>query len=168
MFQNKSLTNVTFGFACMLGVTVALDSPCYGYGNIMGSPSKYLEDDLAKVKELKVGEGEVYVANINYLFEGTNQIQLGYKKVGDEKFLETSWPHGSKGNGNFKDYTLRNQDSRILSPGYVSNNTKESLIAFMFVEFFGASPPDERTTLKSEPWTLAAFEPINEPYYRYV
>ena len=36
----------------------------------MGVPSKYLADDLDKVSELKVGQGETYLSNINYLFEG--------------------------------------------------------------------------------------------------
>ena len=66
--------SIALGLSCIVGVTVALDAPCYGYGNIMGSPSKYLEDDLHQVKRLKVGQGEVYVSNINYLFEGTNEI----------------------------------------------------------------------------------------------
>ena len=77
-----------FSFACLQSVTIALEAPCYGYGNIMGSPDKYLEDDLDKVKELKVGQGEVYVANINYLFEGTNSLSLGYRKVGDDEFRQ--------------------------------------------------------------------------------
>ena len=38
--------SIALGLSCIVGVTVALDAPCYGYGNIMGSPSKYLEDDL--------------------------------------------------------------------------------------------------------------------------
>ena len=29
-----------------------LDAPCYGYGNIMGSPSIFLEDDYEKVVAL--------------------------------------------------------------------------------------------------------------------
>ena len=54
----------------------------------MGSPDKYLEDDLAKVRELQVGQGDVYVGNINYLFEGTNNISLTYQKVSDQDFRD--------------------------------------------------------------------------------
>jgi len=50
------------------------NAPCYGYGKGMGSPSNYLNDDLSKVEELKVGQGEVFVRSINYLFEGKNFI----------------------------------------------------------------------------------------------
>ena len=92
----KKVTSFAFAFACMQGVTLALDAPCYGYGTIMGSPNQYLEDDLAKVKELKVGQGDVYVANINYLFEGTNSLSLSYQKVSDPDYREISWAHGSK------------------------------------------------------------------------
>ena len=103
----------------------------------MGSPDKYLEDDLAQVKELKVGQGEIYVSNINYLFEGTNSLSLGFRKVGDDEYREKTWSHGSKDDQNNKRYNLRDQNSRILNPGYVNNNTKESMIGFMFVEYFG-------------------------------
>ena len=44
----------------------------------MGTPSNFLEDDLELVSELKVGQGNIYVGYINYLFEGKNHIQLGY------------------------------------------------------------------------------------------
>lgn len=52
----------------------ALDAPCYGYGNIMGEPSNFIEDDMEYVKALKVGQGSTYVGYINYLFEGKNHI----------------------------------------------------------------------------------------------
>ena len=142
-------------------MAVALDSPCYGYGNIMGSPDKYLEDDLALVKELKVGQGDAYVANINYLFEGTNSLKLGYQKTTDENFRDFSTEHGSKDNQNSKRYNLRDSTSRILNPGYVSNDTKESLLGFMFVEYFGPDYLDSFGNRTNEPWALAAFEPRN-------
>ena len=103
----------------------------------MGSPDKYLEDDLAKVKELKVGQGDVYVANINYLFEGTNHLTFGYQKETDLEFRDFSWSHGDKDGKNAKRYNLRDSTSRMLNPGYVNNTTKGSLIAYMFVEYFG-------------------------------
>lgn len=49
----------------------------------------------------------------------------------------------------------------MLSPGIVMNETKGSMMSFMFVEYF-----DEGD--QSDPWALAAFEPINEPYYLFV
>ena len=150
--------SIAFSFACLQGISVALDAPCYGYGIIMGSPDKYLEDDLAKVRELEVGKGDVYVANINYLFEGTNNISLTYQKVSDKDFRDQSWNHGSKDSTSVKRYNLRDQASRILNPGYVINNSKESLIGFMFVEYFGAEYAGQGGG-SNVPWALAAFEP---------
>ena len=72
-----------------------LYAPCYGYGEIMGVSSKYLADDLDRVSELKVGQGKVYVSNINYLFEGKDFLQIGYRDIDDEEFREFSWPHGA-------------------------------------------------------------------------
>ena len=58
--------------ALLLGAAEALQAPCYGYGEIMGEPDKYLADDLDLVTELEIGKGDTYVANVNYLFEGKN------------------------------------------------------------------------------------------------
>lgn len=121
----------------------------------MGSPNKYLEDDLAQVKELKVGQGDVYVGFINYIFEGTNSLSLGYQKLSDENFRDKSWSHGSKDDQNAKRYNLRDSTSRLLNPGYVNNDTKKSLIGFMFVEHYGPA----YGTPKDIPWALAAFQP---------
>ena len=159
---NKA-TGVAFGFACIQGVVQALDAPCYGYGNILGSASKYLEDDLAQVKELKVGQGEVYVANINYLFEGTNHLRMGYKKVDDDSFVDGGYGHGSKNQDNSKRYNFRNSESRMLNPGGIINKTKESMIAFTFVEWYKGVQEDT-----ADPWVLAAFQPSNVPFYEYI
>lgn len=74
----------------LLGMADGLQAPCYGYGEIMGEPSKYMADDIAKVIELNVGKRfgdeeypNVYVSNINYLFEGKNFLQIGYMKKTD-------------------------------------------------------------------------------------
>ena len=78
----------------------------------------------------------MYVGYINYLFEGKNAIQLGYQKIDDEDFRDVSYRHGTKTHTNEKRYTLLNPKSRILSPGIAINETKESMLAFMFVEYF--------------------------------
>ena len=45
-----SYTSATLASAVLFfDVAMALDAPCYGYGNIFGSPSNYLEDDLDQV-----------------------------------------------------------------------------------------------------------------------
>ena len=72
------VTGMAAALSFLYGRAAALDVPCYGYGSIMGSPDKFLNDDMKKVRELKVGQGNIYVAYINYLFEGKNFLQLGY------------------------------------------------------------------------------------------
>ena len=69
--------------------------------------------------------------------------------------------HGAKTDINEKRYTFRNPLSRMLSPGIVINETKESMLALMFVEYFNDGE-------ESDPWALAAFEPLNLPYYEFV
>ena len=65
--------------ASLLGAAEALlSAPCYGYGDILGSPSTYLSDDMDNVRAFEVGKGNVYVANLNYLFEGKNFLKIGY------------------------------------------------------------------------------------------
>lgn len=89
----------------------------------MGSPSNYLNDDLSIVEELQVGQGEVFVQSINYLFEGKNFIQMAYGKARDSEFAEFSWPHGDK-KVNPKIFNLTNSLSRVLTPGWVFNESK--------------------------------------------
>ena len=91
------LPYIVAGITCLLGVAEGvLEVPCYGYGNVFGTPSNYIEDDMNIVKELKVGQDGTYVAYVKYLFEGQNYIQMGYRKKGDENFSEAGNPHGSK------------------------------------------------------------------------
>ena len=105
-----------------------------------------------------MGQGGIYVGYINYLFEGKNHIQLAYLKTDDEDYRDVSYMHGAKTHVNEKRFTLRNPKSRILHPGIANNDTKNQLLGFMFVEYF-----DDGAT--SEPWTIAAFDPVNAPYY---
>ena len=148
--------------ASMINLASAVeDTPCYGYGNIMGNPSRFLEDDYDKVTELKVGQGNTYVGYLNYLFEGKNNVQLAYLKKDDEDFRDVGYLHGAKTHTSEKRYTFRNANSRMLSPGIVVNETKQQMIALMFVEYFDDG-------LVSDPWALASFEPINKPYYDYI
>ena len=78
MLNQSSTVLVGSAISLLISSTNALDAPCYGYGNIMGEPSNYIDDDMIKVKSLKVGQGSTYVAYINYLFEGKNHMELGY------------------------------------------------------------------------------------------
>ena len=139
----------------------ALDAPCYGYGSVMGRPSKYLQDDMEKVEEYAVGQGLTYVSNIDFLFEGKNYIKLGYRQNNDINFRESSWAHGSS-DVNPKRYNLHDANSRLLNPGYVFNESKQSMIGFIFVEYFES----DRTSY--EPWALTAFRANNVPYYEFV
>ena len=141
---------------------------CYGYGNIMGSPSNYLEDDYDVVVQLGVGQNGVHVSYIDYLFEGKNLIQLGYGKVSEENYKESSYQHGQKSNVQAKRYNLRNASSRILSPGFVKNTSLDSLIAFFFVEYFTAEDDNPAYVQESAPWVLTAFEAQQRPYYKFV
>ena len=86
-----SFTSASIASVLLLDVAMALDAPCYGYGNIFGSPSNYLEDDLDQVSEIKVGQDGVYVAFVEYLFEGSNHLSFTYRKIGDEDYRVRSW-----------------------------------------------------------------------------
>ena len=136
MLMRESIVAGLLGVSYLIIPSLALDAPCYGYGNIMGKPSNFLEDDLEQVKALKVGQGSTYVGYLNYLFEGKNHMQLGYKKTDDEDFRAVSQPHGAKTNVGNKRYTFLNSKSRMLSPGMVMNETKQAMISLMFVEYF--------------------------------
>ena len=170
LLRSNVITSLIASSACLfdLGLTLEGKAPCYGYGSIMGTPSKILEDDFEQVEALKVGQGNVYVSHINYLFEGKNNIQLVYKKQDDEDFRQASHLHGAKSHANEKRYTLRNPKSRILSPGMVRNDTKEQLLGFLFVEYIDYSTGDVEVPVVADPWALASFEPVNSPYYDYV
>ena len=128
MLKMRSFDSKLFGLlfcsAELIRQGQALEAPCYGYGNIMGSPSIVLEDDYEKVVALQVGQGSTYVSYINYLFEGKNHIQLAYLKTDDENYREVSYMHGAKTHVNEKRFTLRNPKSRILQPGIANNDTK--------------------------------------------
>ena len=100
------------------------------------------------------------MANINFFFEGKNFVQLGYQKDDDYEFRAFSWSHGAKSSLTSKRFNLLNKDSRILSPGFAINETKQSMIGMMFVEY--------QKNSESAPWTLTAFQPRSEPYFEFV
>ena len=82
---------VAGAIACLIGVSTG--NPCYGYGAIVGKPSNYLEDDLDKVKQLKVGQtiegkGKNYLSSIDYLFEGKTMIRANYKNTVETAFRD--------------------------------------------------------------------------------
>ena len=145
----------------MVVASQALDAPCYGYGSVMGIPSNYLQDDMEILTDLAVGQGTTYLAYIDFLFEGKNYIKMGYRKKNDESYRESSWAHGAEGVVPNR-YNLHDSSSRILNPGYVFNEVKESMIAFLFVEYFDS----DKTNY--EPWALTAFRASNVPYYTFV
>ena len=68
-----------------------------------------------------MGQGSTYVSNINYFFEGKNHLQFGYKKSDDPEFRAHSIRHGVKTNVKSRRYNLRDNKSRMLSPGAVIN-----------------------------------------------
>jgi len=123
-----------FGIACLCGTVQALSAPCYGYGDIFGSPSELLVDDLDIVKELKIGQDGRYLANINFLFEGSNIIQMGYRDTKDENFRRFGQRHGAQ-NVQAKRINLRDSSSRVLNLGWVFNETAQHMIAVYFVEY---------------------------------
>ena len=58
MLRKKMKCCVAALLVSVINIDVAraeLTAPCYGYGGIFGEPSNYLEDDMDKVKEYKVG-----------------------------------------------------------------------------------------------------------------
>ena len=57
MLRNKLLCSTAALLVSMIDKADAvLTAPCYGYGGIFGEPSNYLEDDMDKVKDYKVGQ----------------------------------------------------------------------------------------------------------------
>ena len=167
------VTGVALGVTCLLGAVTAQTTSattsvqevqdsffCYKYGRVLGQPSFYLEDDLDLVEELQVGQGNVFVANINYLFEGKNFVQLGYQKIDDEDYRAYGNAHGAL-EVTAQRYNFLDSQSRFLNPGYVMNETKESMLAFMFVEH----PREDRP---QQPVVLKNFQPAYEPYYTFV
>ena len=85
---------------------------------------------------------------------------MAYGKARDSKFAEFSWPHGDK-KVNPKIFNLSNSLSRVLTPGWVFNESKQSMIAFMFIEH-------GRVGSQPDPWVLTAFNPRNVPYYDFI
>lgn len=79
---------------------------------------------------------------------------------GDESYRSTSAHHGYLKELNYNRYTLRDSQSRILSPGTVLNDSKGIMMAFMFIEYFKETL-DKTATLtewiNSDPWVLTAF-----------
>ena len=70
----------------LLGYSNALDAPCYGYGDIVGEPGAFLEDDYEDLRKNKIGQNGTYLAYVDYLFEGQNNLNFGYRKTGDESW----------------------------------------------------------------------------------
>lgn len=57
MLRNKMKCSIAALLVSMIDMAeAALTAPCYGYGGIFGEPSNYLEDDMDKVKDYKVGQ----------------------------------------------------------------------------------------------------------------
>ena len=88
---------ITTGLASLFSLAEGLDSPCYGYGSIFGEPSSYLLDDYDIAKQNEVGQGDVYMSHVDYLFEGSNLLKTGYKKKSNDNYRESGWTHGSSG-----------------------------------------------------------------------
>ena len=115
------------GLAATIASLISMSNgqtPCYGYGTIVGEPSNYLEDDLDKVKQLKVGQtidgaGKNYLSSISYLFEGKTMIQANYRNSVETDFRDYGVRHGAKELVKAYRYNLRSKDSIILNPGAI-------------------------------------------------
>jgi len=109
------------------------------------------------------------VANVNYLFEGKNYIQLGYQQVDDLNYRGASTSHGAKESdrGSFKRFNLLNSSARMLTPGFVFNTTKQQMLAYLFVQYYQTMVADQETD-GNEPWVLTAFSARQEPYTEFV
>ena len=129
------MTVITAGLSCLFGLAEGLPAPCYGYGNLFGEPSNYLEDDLDLAKELKIGQGDTYLASIDYLFEGKNSLMMGYQKKTDDDFRASGWAHGHKETTTMKRFNLLNSETKMLQPGVIFDETNGSMLAYMFVQY---------------------------------
>ena len=86
---------------------------------------------MDKVTALKVGQGQYHVAHLDFLFEGKNFLQIGYKKDGDDQAAEEGWGHGAH-DVNPKRFQLESKDSRLISPSMMYDNKLETIVAYMF------------------------------------
>jgi hypothetical protein len=51
-----------------------MEAPCYGYGDLLGYPGDYLRDDMIRVKDNFIGQGDIYIGAINYQFNARKFI----------------------------------------------------------------------------------------------
>lgn len=56
----------------VLGVN-ALKTPCYGYGQVMGTPSSFLKSDYKQLKQIQAGN----ISDPNQVFLKSLQFRLG-------------------------------------------------------------------------------------------
>ena len=122
----NNFTRQVAGLAFLIRVSEAVSGvPCYGYGAVFGTPSNYIVDDISIVKGLKIGQDGAYVAHIKFLFELTNYLQFGYRKKGDENYLQVGNSHGnkSKTSDSMRRINFVNPTSRMLNPSYVFNES---------------------------------------------
>ena len=130
---------------------VSAQTPCYGFGKVFGTPQKYIASDLSKVTELKVGQSNVQVANLDYLFAGYNFLQVSYSNTDDLEWSDKGMGHGAADVFSNR-FTKLEPGSRLLNPSWLYDTTGNTAVSLMFDEYSTSS------TLGT-PYILAAFDP---------
>ena len=74
----------------------SMEAPCYGYGNLLGYPGDYLRDDYIRVTQNKVGQGDIYIGQINAQFKSRRHVQFLYSSESDSTVQIEGWAHGDQ------------------------------------------------------------------------
>ena len=108
---------------------------------------------------------KIYVAYYEYLFEGFSMFKLGYRKTGDVEFRESSVQHGAKEAVAARRFNMRDSKSKTLNFGTILHFTENNILSLMFKEYYFYDPDEDSSNqAESNSWTLAAFQPRNEPF----
>ena len=60
-------------------MAAAMQAPCYGFGNLIGTLDKVIESDLDLVQKNTIGGQNNYLNSIDFFLDGRTFFQLGYK-----------------------------------------------------------------------------------------
>ena len=63
-------------------------------------------------------------------------------------------------------FNMRDSESKTLNFGTILHYSENNILSLMFTEFYFYDPDDDSAVgqAESDSWTLASFEPRNEPF----
>lgn len=137
---------------------------CYGFGDIMGTPSAWLRSDLERVQDFQVAnDSDIYLAGINFYFEGSSLIQSVYRSRSDPKLEKMGWAHGVDNETEFfkfrSGYFNLSNDTSTLSVPTSFFDKSSNMVAFQVQElqynYWNSSTPQRFDTVD---WVLEGFK----------